>query len=155
MGGKNLKDFGLPILQRHLSDLLSREMLRETSYDLNDLDKYVSMNESLVIQDQRTVYNAILNLVKKKIGGLFFLDAPRRTGKAFVTDFLLEKIRQREKIAFAIVSSGVAATLLHGDRSAHSILKLPLNLTHFKNSLCNISKGTGQAKILLECELIV
>jgi len=41
MAGKELKQLGLPTLQRTLGDRLSREMLRETSYDLNDLKTYV------------------------------------------------------------------------------------------------------------------
>ena len=32
---------------------------------------------------------------------------------------------------------------------------LPLNLSHCENPLCNISKGTSQAKVLQECEVIV
>ncbi|CAF3387997.1 unnamed protein product [Rotaria sp. Silwood1] len=155
MGGKYLKDLGLPIPQRHMSDRLSREMLRETSYDVNELNKYLLTNEPLLTEDQRIVYNAILNLVKEKTGGIFFLDAPGGTGKTFVLNLLLAKIRQQKKIAIAMASSGIAATLLHGGRTAHSTLKLPLNLTHSENPLCNISKGTGQAKVLQECELIV
>ena len=155
MSGKDLKELGLPTPQRHLSDRLSREMLRETSYDVDELNKYLSANEPLLTRDQRTVYNAILNLVKKKTGGIFFLDAPGGTAKTFVINLLLEKIRQQSKIAIAMASSGIATTLLHGGRTAHSTLKLPLNLTHSENPLCNISKGTGQAKVLQECELIV
>ncbi|CAF4649046.1 unnamed protein product, partial [Rotaria magnacalcarata] len=62
---------------------------------------------------------------------------------------------QQSKIAIAVASSGIAATLLHGGRTAHSTLKLPLNLTQCEASLDNISKGTGEAKVLQECKLIV
>ena len=59
------------------------------------------------------------------------------------------------KLQFAVASSGIAATLLHGGRTAHSTLKLPLNLTRYEASLGNISKGTGEAKVLQECELVL
>ncbi|CAF5090409.1 unnamed protein product, partial [Rotaria magnacalcarata] len=49
MAGKDLKQLGLPTPQRNLGDRLSREMLRETSYDMNELDKYVSTNEPLLV----------------------------------------------------------------------------------------------------------
>jgi len=42
MSDKDLKQLGLSSPQRHLGDLLSREMLRETSYDVEQLVKYVS-----------------------------------------------------------------------------------------------------------------
>ena len=155
MAGKELKQLGLPTPQRTLGDRLSREMLRETSYDLNDLKTYVSTNEPLLVMDQRAAYNAILDRIKRKAGGIIFLDAPGGTGKTFVINLLLAKIRQQSKIAIAVASSGIAATLLHGGRTAHSTLKLPLNLTQCEAPLCNISKGTGEAKVLQECELIV
>jgi hypothetical protein len=119
-------------------------MFRETSYDVNELDKYVSANELLLVIDQKAAYNAILDRINRKAGG---------TGKTFVINLLLAKIRQQSKIAIAVVSSWIAATLLHGGRTAHSTLKLPLNLTHCETPLCNISKGTGEAKVLQECTM--
>ncbi|CAF1521840.1 unnamed protein product [Didymodactylos carnosus] len=155
MTGKDLKQLGLPTPQRNLGDRLSREMLRETSYDVNELDKYVSTNEPLLVADQKTAYNAILDRISRKAGRIIFLDAPGGTGKPFVINLLLGKIRQQSKIAIVVASSGIAATLLHGGRTAHSTLKLPVNLTYCEAPLCNIKKGTGEAKVLEECELIV
>ena len=155
MAGKDLKQLGLPSPQRNLGDRLSREMLRETSYDVNELNQYVLANEPTLVVDQRAAYNAVLDRIERKAGGLLFLDAPGGTGKTFVINLLLAKIRQRSKIAIAVASSGIAATLLQGGRTAHSTLKLPLNLTHCEAPLCNINKGTGEAKVLQECELIV
>ena len=155
VGGKDSKDLGLPIPRRHLNDSLSREILRETSYDVNELDKYVSTNELLSTRNQRSAYNAILDLVRKKTGGIFFLDTPRGTRKTFVINLLPGKIRQKKKIALAMVSFRIAAILLQGSRTAHSILNLPLNLKYSENHLCIIGKGVGQVKILQECELIV
>ena len=81
---------------------------------------------------------------------MIFLDAPGGTGMTFVINLILAKIREQSKIAVAAASSGIAATLLHGARTAHSTLKLPLNLTHCEAPLCNISKGTGEAEVLEE-----
>lgn len=155
MVGKNLKQLGLPTPQRNLGDRLSRDMLRETSYDVEQLDKYVAANEPLLATDQRAAYNGILDQVRRKAGRIVFLDAPGGTGKTFVNNLLLAKIQQQSKTSIAVASSGIAATLLHGGRTAHSTLKLPLNLSHCENPLCNISKGTSQAKALQECEIIV
>ena len=49
----------------------------------------------------------------------------------------------------------IAATLLTGGRTAHSVFKLPLNLASSDGVTCNISKGTGQAHVLKQCNLIV
>jgi hypothetical protein len=155
LGGKDLKQLGLPSPQRNLGDRLSRQMLRETSYDVNELNQYVLANEPLLVIDQRAAYNAILDRIERKADGIILLDVPGGTGKAFVINLLLAKIRQQSKIVIAVASSDIAATLLCGGRTAHSTLKLPLNLTYCEAPLCNINKGTGEAKVLQECELIV
>ena len=81
-------------------------MLRETSYDVGQLNQHVSANEPLLVKDQRAAYKAILDLVNQKTGGIVFLDAPGGTGKTFVINLILAKIRQQSKIAIAVASSG-------------------------------------------------
>ena len=44
-------------------------------------------------------------------------------GKPFVNSLSLATIRSEQKIALALASSGIAATLLEGSRTAHSALK--------------------------------
>ena len=59
-------------------------------------------------------------------------------------------------IAIAVASSGIAATLLHGGRTAHSTFKLPLNLIALGSSgVCNIRKNSGLGRLLKDCKLIV
>jgi hypothetical protein len=64
-------------------------MLRETSYDVKGLNAYVAANEPLLVPDQRAAYNAILDQIKEKAGGIIFLDAPGGTGKTFAINLLL------------------------------------------------------------------
>ncbi|GBP54886.1 hypothetical protein EVAR_11639_1 [Eumeta japonica] len=70
-------------------------------------------------------------------GGLYFLDALVGTGKTFLLNFLLAQLHKNKVIALAVASSGVAATLLSGGRTAHSVFKLLLNIaseeTHLKH----------------------
>lgn len=57
-----------------------------------------------------------------------FVDAPGGTRKAFNNSLLLSAVRVQRKIALVVALSGIAATLLPGERAAHSTFKLPLNL---------------------------
>ncbi|UYV76739.1 hypothetical protein LAZ67_14001920 [Cordylochernes scorpioides] len=50
-------------------------------------------------------------------------------GKTFLINLLLTKVRSTGDSALSTASSGIAATLLHGGRTAHSTFKLPLDLT--------------------------
>lgn len=54
-----------------------------------------------------------------------------------------------------MASSGIAATLLDGGRTAHSALKLPLNLHITDSPACKITKKSGMGKVLQTCELII
>ena len=116
---------------------------------------YLSANVQILVADQSAAYHAVMDQMNTKTGGIFFLGAPVGTGKTFVINLLLAKIRHQSKTAIATASSGIAAALLHGGCTPQSTLKLPLNLSHSEIPLCNISKGTRQAKVLQECTLIV
>ncbi|RCN39175.1 hypothetical protein ANCCAN_14900 [Ancylostoma caninum] len=96
-----------------------------------------------------------MDVVNSGNGGVFFLDAPGGTGKTFVINLLLAEIRKQNEIAVAVASSGIASTLLEGGRTAHSALKLPLDLARSELPVCNISKGSGRAEVLKRCKLIV
>ena len=61
-------------------------------------------------------------------GGMLFLDAPGGTGKTFLINLILAKLRSEGKIALATASSGIATTLLTGGLTLHSTFKIPLDL---------------------------
>ncbi|POG63370.1 DNA helicase Pif1 like protein, partial [Rhizophagus irregularis DAOM 181602=DAOM 197198] len=52
--------------------------------------------------------------------GHFFIDGFAGTGKTFLYNTLLATIRLHGDIAIAVASSGIAALLLSGGRTAHS-----------------------------------
>jgi len=156
MSGKSLQHLGLPSPTRDLpTNQLCAEILRETNYSIEELMLHVSLNEPLLVPDQRAAYNAILHHIEENKGGIFFLDAPGGTGKTFILNLLLTKIHQRKQIALAVASSGIASTLLRGGRTVHPAFKLPLNLAHGDHPVCDISKGSGQAKVLQQCTTII
>lgn len=68
---------------------------------------------------------------------------------------ILASIRSENQIALALASSGIAATLLEGGRTAHSALKLPLNLQINEQPTCNISRNCAMAKVLQNCKIII
>lgn len=88
-------------------------------------------------------------------GRVFFLDAPGGTGKTFLINLLLAQIRSSGKVALAVASSGIAATLLSGSRTAHSTFKLPLNVLFEREFVCPIRKNGPLGKILQETSFVV
>ena len=155
MANKPLQDLGMASPNRIAAVSTCVELDREQSYSTSDLLSYVQNNISKLTSEQKDIYDTIMHCVDHNVGENFFLDAPRGTGKTFVIKLILASIRSKSDIALAIASSGIAATLLPGGRTAHSALKLPLNLHSTETPTCNISKSSGMGKVLLQCKLII
>ncbi|CAF4891096.1 unnamed protein product [Pieris macdunnoughi] len=71
-------------------------------YNSNDLTAFVNDNVPKLVPDQRHAYETIVDSVNNNMGRLFFLDAPGGTGKTFLANLILAKIRQSGKIAIAV-----------------------------------------------------
>lgn len=128
INNKTLAQVGMVSPNRSGNEENDQDFRRETGYSLNGLKTFLSINEPQLQAEQRVVYNIIMDAVMLENGGLFFLDAPGGTGKTFLITLLLAKIRSQKNIALAVASSGIAATLLDGGKTAHAALKLPLNI---------------------------
>jgi len=54
-----------------------------------------------------------------------------------------------------VASSGTVATLLEGGRTAHSVLKLPMNLLTVDKLTCTVTKNSATAKLMGERKIII
>ena len=87
------------------------------------------------------------------VNRLFFLNAPGGYGKTFLIEALLSTVRGLGKIALAVASSGIAAGLLEGGRTAHSRFKIPIPIN--ESFVCNISLQSDIAKLIQKTSLII
>ncbi|XP_055951517.1 uncharacterized protein LOC129987579 [Argiope bruennichi] len=133
---------------------MSEDILHKTRITVNNMD--LDYNDEIFNRALLALEDKIKALgVFTETGGLFFLDAPGGTGNTYLINLLLARIRQRNLIALAVASSGIAATLLTGGRTAHSVFKLPINLSFAETPVCNISRSSDRSKLLKKCKLIV
>ena len=144
MCGKNLENFGMPSPDREREN---QHLFEELNYDIDQLKTYVNERVPLLSAEQKIVYDFVLNKIDKNEGCVIFLDAVAGTGKTFLLNLILASVRIKG-IALAIASSGIAATLLDGGRTAHSLLKLPLNLHELENPTCNLNKESPTADVI-------
>ncbi|CAN1153372.1 ATP-dependent DNA helicase PIF1 [Linum perenne] len=86
-------------------------------------------------------------------GKLFFLYGHGGSGKTYLYNCVVAKVRSEGQIALVVASSGIAATLLPGGVTAHSRFKIPINIDH--SSTCVIKKGTSLAHLIQQATLIV
>ncbi|KAG7994346.1 hypothetical protein I3843_01G054000 [Carya illinoinensis] len=134
--GKNINSF-------HLLDddicfgedqLESKEIDDELAVEIPEED--IAALEALNSK-QRHVYNSVLGKVFFNEAATFFLDGPARTGKTFLYKALLATVRSRKLVALATASSGVAASILPGGRTAHSRFKISLDTD--EHSMCCVT----------------
>lgn len=132
---------------------MSSVMAEERSYDLDYLSTASEARYDLANEDQKHAVDAVMASVMQGEGHLFFLDGPGGTGKTFVEWLCLAKTRAAGKVALAVASSGVAALLLPGGRTAHSRFKIPIDLND--DSTCNVQKQSDLAELFRHTDLIV
>ncbi|XP_075099109.1 uncharacterized protein LOC142175990 [Nicotiana tabacum] len=104
-------------------------------------------------KDQLKAYNIITKRIFSNKAGAFFIDGPGGTGKTFLYRALLATVRSKGYIALATATSGVAASILPGGRTAHSRFKIPINTDD--NVSCNISKQSSLACLIQDTKLII
>ncbi|PWZ30269.1 ATP-dependent DNA helicase PIF4 [Zea mays] len=150
--GKDIKTFPLPVIIDKYDDShgTDREIYEEESIEPTAED--VAMKETLN-EEQRSVYDKILSVVDTNNGGVFFVDGPGGTGKTYLYKALLATLRSQDKIAVATATSGVAASILPGGRTAHSRFKIPLTIDD--GAICSFTKQSGTAKLLQKASLII
>lgn len=128
----------------------------QTRYNPVDLANEVLDYEARMNPDQRHIYDTILHSMDNPgpdAPTCFFIDGPGGTGKTYLYHAILTKVRAESEIALATASSGIAATLLPGGRTAHSTFGIPLKPN--ETSTCHFSKQSNTAKLLKQAKLII
>ena len=103
--------------------------------------------------EQKGIIDSITSMIRSNAGGLFFIDGPGGTGKTFVEKLLLAYVRHQGQVALAVASSGIASILLESGRTSHSRFKIPIDI--HSESICNVSRQSDLAKLLIITRLIV
>ncbi|XP_056695007.1 uncharacterized protein [Spinacia oleracea] len=150
--GKSLKAFGL----EHLNEAQDAEITR-TKDILDALDAPIpehcitcrgSLNPA-----QQLAFDCIIDHVKQKKPGAFFIDGPGGTGKMFLYNALYAEVRLMDKIVLATATSGIAAANIPSGRTAHSRFKIPIDID--ASLACDIPKQGSLAALIQETTLII
>ncbi|XP_060200302.1 uncharacterized protein LOC132628541 [Lycium barbarum] len=109
--------------------------------------------QSSLNPEQEQAFKIILQAMDCGRDGLFFVDGPKGTGKTFLYHALLANVRSRRMIALATATSGVAASILPGGRTAHSRFEIPRQTN--ESSMTNMSKQSGASKLIRKAKLLI
>ncbi|XP_027076324.1 uncharacterized protein [Coffea arabica] len=150
--GKNVGDYHLVPDNFHLApdEQVAKEIQNERNIPFTEEDLLLSSKLNI---GQRHAYDVIMSEVLSSGSKSFFVDGPGGTGKTFLYRSILATLRSRGLIAIAVASSGVAASILPGGRTAHSRFKIPLDVS--ANKICQISKQSSVARLITLAKLIL
>nr|GMC92135.1 ATP-dependent DNA helicase pif1-like [Ipomoea batatas] len=101
-----------------------REIAAEYNIQVSEYD--LLCVEKLNVE-QRNAFDTIMTSIISNSSGVYFIDGLGGTGKTFLYKCLLATVRSRKWIALATASSGIAASILPGGRTAHSTFKIPID----------------------------
>ena len=128
---------------------------REREYDVHDLRCVAEQDLPLLNEPQRRVFDQVLALAEAEEGGMVFVDAPGGTGKTFLLKAISAALRLRVEVLLAVMSSGIAATMLMGRSTAHKMFSIPLNLRRDRHFIYNVAKEGPIGRLLREARVIL
>ncbi len=151
---KILEDFGLPAPSVAFDRLETNRLLEvEHDYNVEVLQSEVAMAIENFNDGQRAAYNGVIDAYVAHHAKVIFIDGPGGTGKTYIENFILNVVRSHGNVALVVASSGIAAFLLSGGRTAHSYLKIPIALDC--TSFCCIRKQDDLATLIRQTKLIL
>ncbi|KAL4609736.1 hypothetical protein ACB092_08G002900 [Castanea dentata] len=152
--GRSLRDYPqMPHPDMDLIQNANRIIQEEMSYDVSSLKREHEILISGLNNKRRIIYNSIMEAIDTERRGMIFVYGFGGTGKTYLYRTILSGIRSKGKIALAVASSGIAALLLPGGRTAHSRFHIPINVND--DSTCDIKQRTQAAKLLSETSIIL
>jgi hypothetical protein len=143
----------LPYPVGNWAELIGNPLIREQRYNVDEQAALAAENIPKLNQEQHSAFDEIVKAVDEQSGQTFFLHGAGGTGKTFLYNILCFHFRSQAKIVVCVASSGIAALLLIGGRTAHSCFKIPLKI--HEESVCSFPKNGELADLLRMTDLII
>ncbi|XP_062224416.1 uncharacterized protein LOC133922908 [Phragmites australis] len=119
--GANLSSYNIPSAPIPESFAYGNRLIsEELAYDKPLLEAQSIALASTLNQEQRLVYDKVIAYVISKEPAVFFISGYGGTGKTYLWNAIIVKLRAEGEIVLAVASSGVASLLLPSGRTAHS-----------------------------------
>ena len=157
--GKSISDFNLPDYPDYDAEEFKNRALRQAlAFDAGTEADLAAERVPKLSEEQRAVFDAVMSAVSAPTGNprgnAFYVDGPGGSGKTFLYEALIHTVRSRGNIAVACAMSGIAAQLLPGGATAHSLFGLPLDMPKF-DATSSIRAQEPRAEVLRRAVLIL
>lgn len=146
--GRSCEQFKLPTPVLTVAQHTTEETYNVEEESTNGKAAYEKLN-----LEQKAIAEEVLHAVRNKIPNCYFIDGPGGSGKTFVYKTLCHILRGENKVVIPVAWTGIAANLLPGGRTSHSIFKLPVPI--LDTSASSIRTHTKDAQLLRDSDLII
>ncbi|CAN1274844.1 ATP-dependent DNA helicase PIF1 [Linum perenne] len=153
--GRSLTDFsGFPDLETsELSDMSNSLLAEEMNYDRETLASQLQTEMPKLNAEQRYAFDQITDSVYNNKSQLFFIEGFGGTGKTFLWKVISMNLRAEKKVVLCVATSGIAALLMTGGRTAHSRFHIPIDCD--STSTCHIQLQSPLADLIRDTSLII
>jgi hypothetical protein len=126
--GKCLSNFDpMTTPQQQWEVLEGNFFLREQlDYDPEEMRRATDLWYPEANNEQRATFNKVMDSVNNNKGKIIFLHSVGGSGKTYVCNAIAAAVHADAKVALCVAPSAIAVLLLHGGRTAHSHLKIPI-----------------------------
>lgn len=153
--GRSLNEFRMPQPTRDWEALTQNHLIAEQlHYDQQSEQDAAHQQIKTLNPDQEQAFTEIWDSIINHKGRSFFIDGFGGTGKTYLYQTLCHAIRGQGLIVLCVASTGLAALLLPGGRTAHSTFKIPISTLN-EDSICNIPKESQRAQLLRHTDAII
>ncbi|XP_071719248.1 uncharacterized protein [Rutidosis leptorrhynchoides] len=144
----------MPCPSNHTRNILENHLIiDEFSYVKSTLANEHSDFITKLTSEQKEAYDQIIKVVDHGKGAVFFLYSYGGTGKNFLWKTLSAALRSKGEIVLNVASSGIAALLLSGGRTAHSRFNILLHPTD--ESFYTISPSSKLGELIRRVKLLI
>ena len=151
---RTLKDVGMVAPSRDWDSLLSNHLLQDhMQFDPAEEGQLLVQTVPLLNHEQCLAFDWIMESILSDEKCTFFVIGAAGTGKTFLYNTLCHAMHSRTLVVLCVTYSGIAAQLLPGGRTAHSMFKILFEI--MDNSVCSIPKNSSLVQVLKTAELII
>lgn len=139
--------------EEHTMESYNRLIYDEMAYNVDQLREQHEQLYGSLTTEQKGIYSQVMDSALQNKGGMFFVYGYGGTGKTYLYKTMSAALRSQGEIVLNVASSGIAALLLEGGRTAHSRFAIPINVV--EDSMCNIPGDSDLADLIRQAKLII
>ena len=151
---RRMKDVGMNAPSRDWDSLLSNPLLQDhLQFDPAEEADLLRETVPLLNEEQCVAFNNIMQLILSDNKCSFFVIGAAGARKTFLYNTLCHAVCSHTLVVLCVAYSSIAAQLLPGGRTAHSMFKISFEI--LDDSVCAIPKNSSLAQLLKMAELII